>query len=276
MAVHGKKRHLKRQNLPLTTGLKRKGDLWVAKPSPGKHSIKESITLVALLRDKLSLTETSRQAKKLLNQGEVLVDGVKAKKLSMPVGLMDVISIPKIGLHYRVSVLKGILSLHEISAEASKTKYCRVKGKKIVKKGKVQLNLHDARNVLIEREEDRFKTGDTVLLSIPKQEIKGFLKMEKGAKCLVFKGKHAGEIGVLEEVVARSGSHSDNAKLKVNTREVITLKEYLMVVDKNFDHTPSHAAHAVSHSEEKHHETHEKHDNVAHRHEKVEPTEKEV
>ncbi|MBS3070243.1 30S ribosomal protein S4e [Candidatus Micrarchaeota archaeon] len=236
MAGHGRKRHLNRHNLPLATKLARKGkNQWVKKPIPGKHPQSDSISLVLLLRDRLSLAENARQAKKLLNNGEVLIDGVKTKFLGAPVGLMDVVSIPKLSLHYRVFVSKGAIALKEITAEQAGLKYCRIIGKTTKKKGKVQLNLHDARNFVIEKEEDRFKTGDTVLTSItPKQEIKGILKMEPGAKCLVFKGKHAGTVGVLEALMERAGSKATEARLKSEGESFITLKNYLIVVDDKF------------------------------------------
>src|SRR3989338_7495650 len=141
----------------------------------------------------------------------------------------------KLSLHYRVFVSKGAIALKEITAEQAGLKYCRIIGKTTKKKGKVQLNLHDARNFVIEKEEDRFKTGDTVLTSItPKQEIKGILKMEPGAKCLVFKGKHAGTVGVLEALMERAGSKATEARLKSEGESFITLKNYLIVVDDKF------------------------------------------
>lgn len=235
MAGHGKKRHLNRQNLPLVTKIARKGKTqWVKKPIPGKHSISSSIPLLLLLRERLSIAESSRQAKRILNNGEVLIDGMKTKFLGTPIGLMDVVSVPKIPVFYRVVILKGALFLKPIDENQAKVKYCRIIGKTTSKKGKVQLNLHDSRNFLIEKEEDRFKVGDTVITSIPKQQISGFLKMEKGAKCLVFKGKHAGTIGVLEEILERAGSKAAEARLNADGASFITLKDYLVVVDDKF------------------------------------------
>ncbi len=233
MAGHGKSRHLKRQNVPTVTRIARKGLWWVKKPIPGKHSMLMSIPLVLFLRERLSLAETSRQAKKLLTKGEILVDGVKARFLGTPVGLMDVVSIPKIGKNYRTVVSKSGLSQVEIGDEDAGVKYCRVNGKTNLGK-KVQLNLHDSRNILVEKEEDRFKVGDTVLLSVPKQAVKGILKMEKGARCLVFKGRHAGTVAVLEEILERAGSKAAEARLNAGGTQFITLKEYLIVVDDEF------------------------------------------
>ncbi len=234
MASHGKQRHLKRQNVSVSSGLPRKGSMWMKKAMPGKHSSSESIPLVFLLRDKLGLAENARQAKKLLIQGEVLIDGLKANDLGTPVGLMDIISIPKAGKYYRITVSKGKFALQELKPDKTGVKYCRIDGKTINKKGKVQLNLHDSRVMLIEKEEDRFKVGDTILVSVPKQELKGFLKLEKGALCVVFKGRHAGETATLEEILSREGSKPADAKLSAGGKELITLKDYLIVVDEDF------------------------------------------
>lgn len=235
MASHGSARHLKRQNLSVRTGLPRKGSLWVKKTSAGKHSARESMPLLLLLRDKLSLAETSRQAKKLLSAGDVLIDGFRASALDAPVGLMDLISISKLSKTWRLVVEKGKMQAKEVSGDkASKVKYCRIIGKTLVGKGKVQLNLHDSRNLIIEKEEDRFKVGDTILVSVPKQELKGFLKMEKGAECLVFKGRHAGKVGTLQEILDREGSKPADARLSSDGKELVTLKDYLFVIDKDY------------------------------------------
>ena len=68
---------MKRQLLPLQSAVPRKGSRWVKKSSPGKHKASESLSLLALLRDRLSLVESARQAKKLLQDGMVLLDGLK-------------------------------------------------------------------------------------------------------------------------------------------------------------------------------------------------------
>lgn len=234
MADKGSSRHLRRLASPVFHGLHRKGAKWLKKPSPGKHSLKQSISLNAFLIEKLGVAESSRQVKALLNSLDVLVDGVPAKDVASPLGLMDVVSIPKLNKHYRLEVNKGSLVALEIPASEANVKYCKVIGKTIIKKGKVQLNLHDSRNYLIEKEEDSFRVGDTLVLSLPNQELKTVLKFEKGAHCYIYKGRHSGQIGTLEEVLQRAGSMENNARVKTPAGESITLKGYLFVVDKNF------------------------------------------
>ncbi|MFH1779974.1 MAG: 30S ribosomal protein S4e [Candidatus Micrarchaeota archaeon] len=234
MARKGMVKHLKRIASTVFRGLPRKGAKWLKRTIPGKHAAKEAITLSELLTEKLKLVENSKQAKKILHDSNVLIDGIPVKNAKTPVGLMDVVSLPKLGKHYRVSTKKGAIALIEIKPEETKTKYCKIIGKTTTKKGKIQLNLHDSRNYLIEKEEDNFKVGDTLVLSIPKQELKTTIKLSKGVLCLIYKGKNSGTMGKLEEVLERKGGTEDNVKVKTSEGEQITLKSYLFAIDEKF------------------------------------------
>ncbi len=234
MASHGKQRHLKRLASPTAMGLSKKLHLWVKKPSAGAHPKNQCISISTLLTELLHLAPSARDAKKLLHSKDVLIDGKTVRSLSFPVGLMDVISVPRLGKNYRLICLKGILKPIEVTESQAKSKLCKIVNKTVVKQGKIQLNLHDGRTTIIEKEEDRFKPGDTVKMSVPKQAVESFLKLEKGALCYVYKGKHSGKIAVLSKIVEREGSKASDAMLSSEGKDLITLKDYLFVVDKEF------------------------------------------
>ncbi|MBI5229156.1 30S ribosomal protein S4e [Candidatus Micrarchaeota archaeon] len=235
MARKGKSRHLKRISAPSILPVKKKGSVWLKKPLPGMHRKEEAIPLGVLLRDVLGVAETMKEAKKLLKSGEVLVDGKQVREEGFGVGVMDVVSIPKLGKNYRVLLVKDKLRFFEIPQEEAGIKLCKIVDKKIVGNSRIQLNLHDGRNYVIEKEEDQFKTGDTLRMGIPGQKLEGFLKLEKGARCYIAKGRHAGEIAVLDDILERAGSKESDARLhKENGSEIITLKSYLFVVDSKF------------------------------------------
>lgn len=235
MAKHGCGRHLKRIAVPRALRISRKNAVWFKKADAGPHARAESIPLVAMLRDVLRLSGDAREAKKLLKSGSILVDGRMVREEGFPLGLMDVVSIPKAGRFYRIVLKHGVVAFTEIQKEAAEWKYCRLIGKRIVRGGKIQLVFHDGRTQIIEKEEDRFRPGDSVKLSVPKQEIAGFLKQEKNALCYVWKGKHCGEIARLSEILARTGSQSNNARLvSGDGHELVTLQDYLFVVDDAF------------------------------------------
>ena len=213
----------------------RKSHKFLKKSSAGRHKSAESMPLLALLRDVLAVAASKREAKTILTAGDVLVDGVIRRDEGFPVGLMDIVALPKLGLNFRIAITGGKLSLQPISAAEAGVKLCKVVGKKLVSGGRIQLSFHDGRSHLTEKEEDRFSLGDTVKLGLPKQSIKGFLKLEKGAKCYVHAGKHAGETAVLDKILERAGSTSNEVRLKsADGREIVTRKDYVLVVDDSF------------------------------------------
>lgn len=214
----------------------RKTTTWLKKQSAGPHSNQESMPAVVVLRDVLKVAGDAREVKKILNSNLFLVDGKPVHEPGFPIGLMDLVALPKMKATYRVIISKGKLVLLPVTEDDGKQKLCKIVNKKIVRGGRIQLNLHDGRSYLIEKEEDQFKVGDTVKLTIPEQKLEGFLKLEKGATCYIWKGKHSGKVGKLEKIIEFPyGTPSDAVLKEENGNELITLKEYLFVVDKGFN-----------------------------------------
>ncbi len=130
----------------------------------------------------------------------MLVDGRVVTDLRFPVGLMDVVSIPKIEQHYRMMLDRnGKLRLVKVPEGKQAWKLCRIEGKTTVTGGKTQLNLHDGRNLLVAK--DAYKTGDVLKLELPSQKILEIYKLSKGNIALVIAGAHVGEIVVIEEYI---------------------------------------------------------------------------
>lgn len=229
MANHGKSRHLKRLASPTSWGIGKKKIVWAKKPLPGAHALKDSVPLTILLRDVLKIVNYATNAKHLVSNGSVLVDGRRLSEDGFGVGLMDVVSIPKTSQSYVIIPKGRKLVPKEVTQTQANTKYCRLNNKIRINKSKIQLNLHDGRNLLIEREEDTFKTGDTLVITIPKQELQSVLKFSKGAHCLITKGKHAGETG---ELVGVNESNNNATIRSKDNKEITTLKKYLFVIDE--------------------------------------------
>ena len=74
------KKHLKRLDMPKTWQIKRKGIAYVARPKPGPHNFKLGLPLTVMLRDIMKIAKTKRDVKNILNNNEVLVDGVRRKE----------------------------------------------------------------------------------------------------------------------------------------------------------------------------------------------------
>ena len=229
MANMGSRKHLKRFKAPKMWPIHKKEEKWTTKPSAGPHALDKSLPLVMILRDILGLAANAREAKIILNNGEVLVDGIARKDHRFPVGFMDVISIPKINKYYRLLPdHKGRLVLKEIDEKDSTFKLVSIENKTTIKGGKTQLNLHDGRNVILD--EDDYKTSDVLLLNIPEQKISDSIKFEEGSLGLITAGKHTGELGTISEINITQSSKSNTVLIETEEGSFLTLAKYVFVI----------------------------------------------
>ncbi|MEM1670462.1 MAG: 30S ribosomal protein S4e [Archaeoglobaceae archaeon] len=225
--------HQKRLSAPKTYKIPRKAGKWVIRVSPGPHD-KTAIPLAVVLRDLLQLADTAREARKIISAGEVLVDGVVRRDYRFPVGLFDVVSIPKLDQSYRVLFdEKGRYVLKEI--EDSDRKLYKITNKTVVKGGKIQLNLFDSSNILGTNE---YKTKDSILLKIPEKQILDHLKFEEGAMIMIIGGTHAGEIGRVKSYKIVRGSGSNLVTVETPVGEITTIEDYVFVVGKKGSDKP--------------------------------------
>lgn len=220
-------RHQKRISAPKSWPIAKKTHKWVVKANPGPNSKKQSIPLLVVVRDLLKLGDNSREAKIILNEGNVLVDGIIRKDYKFPVGIFDVIAIPKIEKYYRVLLdKKGKITLRELDNPKAR-KLCRINNKTILKGGVVQLNLHDGTNIFGTPE---YYRGDSILLSLPDKKIVKHLKYESGNLAIVIGGKHSGEIGFIKEIKKTRSSQHNIVTLTTNTKDFETIEDYIFVI----------------------------------------------
>jgi len=197
----GGKKHLKRKPAPKFWPIHRKEAIWTVKPKPGPHPLSLCIPLTLVVRDILKLAKTRKEAKTIISQGKMKVNGKIRREESFPIGLMDVISIPEIEKTYRILPSEKGLFLHSIGADEANFKLCRIEDKTVVRGGHIQLNLHDETNMLIrvgnpqKPEEDVYQTFDTLKLSIPDQKVIGHMKLTVGASAILVGGKNIGKYG---------------------------------------------------------------------------------
>lgn len=233
MAKMGSRKHLKRFNAPKSWPIHPKEDTWTVKPAPGSHAIEDSLSLMVIIRDVLGIADNSKEGKRVINTGNVLIDGRAKKDYKFPVGFMDVITIPRTGESYRVLLdTKGRLTLLSVSGDDAEFKLAKIVDKSTVKGGKTQLNLHDGRNVLVD--EDNYSAYDIICLGVPEQEIKDTFKFGEGATVLVTGGKHIGEVGKIKEIIIDESSKPNTVIIeKENKDTFLTLKDYAFVIGKD-------------------------------------------
>ena len=211
--------HMKRITSPKSFNITRKGKKrFVVRPIPGPHPKDKCVPLLVLLRDVLKIGNTAREVKKLLNKGLVSVDGKVRKEPGFPVGFMDVVSVGK--KHYRMFFdEKGRLVPREIKKSVG-LKIGMIVNKMMVKGNKIQLTLHDGRNILLSKTGGRkYKVGSSLMIKIPSQEIVDYIPFDKGKEVFLTAGKHVGEKAKVIEV------KGEKVRLKGET-EYETLSDY--------------------------------------------------
>ncbi|MBU0533024.1 30S ribosomal protein S4e [Candidatus Micrarchaeota archaeon] len=234
MGKRGGKKHMKRIATPKAIPVHdKKAYTWIVKSSPGPHPKKYSMPLAVFMRDIIKIAKTQKEVKKILSNRLVQVDGRIRISEKFPVGLMDVVSIPKSDSNYRIMVdRKGRLFPLEIGKEASSTKLLKIVKKHTLKGAKINVMFHDGKNMIAD---NHLRVGDSVLVSLPVAKIKNHLKREIGARCLVIEGKHAGILVKLKEIINRAGGKPPEALVQEeNGGEFITIADYLFVVDADF------------------------------------------
>ncbi|MFH1393874.1 MAG: 30S ribosomal protein S4e [Candidatus Micrarchaeota archaeon] len=234
MGKRGGTTHLKRLATPKAVPISdKKANEWIIRQEPGPHPRERSIALGVLLRDVLKLVKTAREVKTVLTGRLVLVDGKVRTSEKFPVGFMDVVSLPKMKKHYRLVVdWKARLVPVEVDDKGSATKLLQISRKHTVKGGKLNITLHDGKNMLAD---NNLHVGDTISVSLPDAKIQSHLKLENGARCLIVEGKHAGNLVTLKGIIPRAGGKPNEAKVEGKDAEFITVAKYLFVVGGDFE-----------------------------------------
>ena len=199
---------------------------WVVTPNPGAHPKNRCIPLLILVRDILGYADTSREAKRIIHNGLILVDKKPRKDPKYGVGLMDIVDIPKAKKHFRIMPSKKGLIPKEINEKESSIKLCRIMNKSILGNGIIQLNLHDGGNILVN--ENSYNTKDTLILSLPEHKIIDFIRFEKGNMAIIVKGRHSGKVGKIREI--SEGTASRRSLTKIESLQ--TLTDYIFVIGR--------------------------------------------
>ena len=217
MGKKGESTRLKRKPAPKIWPIHRKEYTWVVKPKPGPHPILECLPLTLLIRDVLGLAKTHKEAKLIVSQGKIIVDNKVRKDDLFPTGLMDVISVPEIGVSYRLLPTEKGLIPHQLKNKEEAFKLCRIEEKLTLKNGHQQIHLHDGTNLLFKttqgadnKEVKEFKKFDTLKISLLDKSVLTHIKMVEGATAIVVGGKNRGKHGTIAEIEKRTGKKRPN------------------------------------------------------------------
>jgi len=228
-SIAGSKK-LKRQMAPLFWGINRKNKRFAITVKPGSHSKNRSIPTALLLRDVLKVVTTLREAKSVIYNGKVNVDGVIRKSLHHSIGLMDVIELQGISDIYRLVPTHGhILQPIKIDSSEKSKKIVKVTSKTTTKGKKIQLGFHDGRTIIAD---NNVNVGDSCLIQIPEQKILDVIKLEKDSLVIVTRGANTGQIGHLNNINEATFTLPKRINLTVDKKKFEMPSDLVIVIGK--------------------------------------------
>ena len=230
VSIAGSKK-LKRQMSPVFWGITRKNKRFVITVKPGSHSKNVSIPTAVLLRDTMKMVTSLREAKSVIYDGKVIVDGIKRRSLHHSIGLMDIIELENVPDIYRLVPMDGkVLKPLKINQSEKTKKLSKVTSKTTIKEGKMQLGFHDGRTIISDVD---VNVGDSCLLEIPKQKILDIVKLDQGCKVIVTRGINAGQIGTVEKIEQGTFNLPKRVLLALGERKINISIDMIMVVGKD-------------------------------------------
>jgi small subunit ribosomal protein S4e len=205
--------HKTRQNISKIWPIRRKGTKYIVVPS---HSPNEGIPLLIISREMLGIVKTRKELKRILLDKKILINNQIVKNDNHSLLLFDTLALKDEKKYYRLSYNNaGKLTLESISEKESETKICKVVNKKMLPMNKIQINFNDGRNIL---SKEKINVGDSAIINFKDKKIEKILHVKEKVKVLIIKGKHRGELGIIEktngkEIEVISEGKSLNIKL---------------------------------------------------------------
>jgi len=230
--ARGPKRHMKRVAAPSAWMLGKLDGVWAPKPSAGPHKQRECLPLILLLRNRLKYALNYKEAKTILIQRLVKVDGKVRTDVNYPAGFMDVVSLEKTKENFRMLYdTKGRFRVHKISPEEAAYKLCRVKqiGRNL--KNVPYAVTHDGRTIRFPDPEIR--SWDTLRVDIETGKVLDFIKFEQGNVCMINGGNNIGRVGVITTFEKHPGSFEIIHLKDAEGHTFSTRKQNVFVIGKD-------------------------------------------
>jgi|SRR3989344_1839852 len=221
--------HLKRQSMPKNWPIMRKGMTFVVKPIS-----KKGIPLLVVIRDLLKLAQTRKEIKNAIQKKFLMLNNKAVKDEKIGMTLFDTLLIIPSKTYYRLELSeKGKFELNQIREEECNKKIAKIINKKTIAGKKVQLNLSDGGNFLID---SKFScaTNDSVAINFKNKKIEKCLPLKENSKVIIFAGKHAGKIGQVEKIISEHVQDSKWQKMAIincNKNKINVLIKQLMVIE---------------------------------------------
>jgi small subunit ribosomal protein S4e len=167
------------------------------------------------------------ESERVLTAGQVKVDGVVRRDPNFAVGLMDVVELSSGQIFRMVPKDSMLLAPIQIETAEGTSKLVRVTSKTTIKEKKIQYGFHDGKTLISDQ---KFKVGDTCVISMPKVQVTSHIPFEKGTSVLIISGENAGHIGKIDDIQDGIFSLPKRALVSFEDRTVELPVEMVMVV----------------------------------------------
>jgi len=172
--------------------------VYAPRPRTGPHKLKECLPLQLVLRNRLKFALSGRECDIILGDkdNQVKIDNKVRRDKKYPVGLMDVVSIPKTGDNYRMLYdVKGRFTLVKINQKEAEFKLCKIKRRTMGPNKIPYIVTHDAR--MLRYPNPDISAYDTVKINTTTGSVDAVLKLEVGKNVLVTGGANRGRVGTI-------------------------------------------------------------------------------
>ncbi len=207
--------HRTRNELSSLWPIPRKGTRFIVVAS---HNNEKGIPVLIVLREIMKAGKTKREVKRIISQEKVKINGKVIKDEKCPLMLFDVLELEE--KKYKIVLKNKKFSLEETKA---KEKVSKVIGKKILRDGKVQINLNDGRNFL---SKEKISVGDSVVYNFVDKKVEKILPLKDNSDIIVIGGSHIGEEGKIEKI----NEEDSSAEVKLRKEKLNLDLERLMAI----------------------------------------------
>jgi|APSaa5957512535_1039671.scaffolds.fasta_scaffold05912_4 small subunit ribosomal protein S4e len=214
--------HLKRQKVPKSWPITRKGTKYLVRPNSDIHS---GIPILIILRDMLKIAQNRREVKRAIHEKNILLNNKKVTDEKNVAKLFDIVSIVPSKKNYKmIFSQKGKFELEEIKNTELNKKIVKIVNKKTVKKKKVQINLSDGRNFI---SDIKCNVGDSAVINFTSNKIDKIIEFKEKNKVVVIAGNHIGEQGIITKI----NKEMKMAEISINKNSANILIKQIMVVE---------------------------------------------
>ena len=224
----------KRMAAPSEWQLAKKEKKYVVSVAAGPHD-GSALPIGVWLRDHMHLAENTKEARKILHDRQVVLNGHIVTDEHIGVDVFDIISFPKINKHYVILVdAKGRQTFKEIPEAAANARLVKVASKTTIRGGKTQINLSCGANFI---SDFACKGKDTLIIGLngdDRFKVLEHFPYAEGALAIIIGGQHTTKVGKITKIEVQASSLPNRVTLTAEDgSEIETIEDYIYVIGKN-------------------------------------------